>query len=317
MEGIFNPIDTPDLLVGLSSLDDAAVWRLDETRSLIVTTDFFTPIVDDPYTYGAIAAANAISDIYAMGGEPFLALNIAAFPKNLPVEILSEILKGGAEKAKEAGVVIAGGHTICDDEPKFGLIVLGFATTGKTLTKGGLQEGDLIYLTKPLGIGTTTTAIKQQKAKPDQIIEAVSWMTRLNRDAAKLANALFLTTGTDVTGYSFLGHASEMVKASGKGIEFKFSEIPFMSCAEQFAHDYIFPGGAFDNKEHFGQNVDFDININEPQQLLLFDPQTSGGLLLSVPREKNNAFLETARELNQPVWQVGEVIPEPNIHVNP
>src|SRR5512137_781799 len=181
LENFFPPADYPDLLVGLGVPDDAAVWKLDNDRALVVTTDFFTPVVDTPYEYGAIAAANSLSDVYAMGGTPFMALNIAALPPDLPVEIGSEILRGGAEKCREAGVVIAGGHTVQDKEPKYGLVVLGFVHPEKMLTKGGTRPGDVLILTKPLGFGVTTTALKRNLAVEKDVNEVVGWMSRLNK----------------------------------------------------------------------------------------------------------------------------------------
>jgi selenide,water dikinase len=299
----------------LDSPDDAAIWKLDEERALVVTTDFFTPIVDDPYDYGAIAAANSLSDIYAMGGEPFLALDIAALPPDLPPEFLGEIIRGGAEKAREAGVVIAGGHTVQDKEPKFGLVVLGMVHPQRALTKAGLELGDHLILTKPLGFGVTTTAIKLQKATPEDLAEVTGWMKRLNREAGQLAREFSLRGGTDITGFSILGHAWEMASASGVGIRFNFDQIPFVSCARKFANDWIFPGGAASNRMYFNEHVRFAPNINEASQMLLFDPQTSGGLLLAVPDDQLDEFLQRARELDQPVWDVGEVIPGDTIEV--
>jgi len=219
---MFSSSDFPDLLVGLHDPDDAAVWRLDAERALVITTDFFTPVVDDPYDYGQIAAANSLSDIYAMGGKPFLALNIAAFPPNLSSEILGEIIRGGAEKAREAGVVVAGGHTIRDDEPKFGMVVVGFVHPEKQLSKAGLHPGDTLVLTKPIGFGVTTTALKQEKADPTDVVEVVSWMKRLNKGAAMLAIDNGLQAGTDVTGFSLLGHALEMAQASKVRLLFSY-----------------------------------------------------------------------------------------------
>jgi selenide, water dikinase len=293
--------------VGLREPDDAAVWRLDEERALVVTTDFFTPVVDDAYDYGSIAAANSLSDVYAMGGKPFLALNIAAFPDDLPEEISSEIIRGGAEKAREAGIVIAGGHTVKDKEPKYGLVVIGFVDPRRMLSKGGLQIGDVLVLTKPLGLGVTTTALKQQKVDEQDILEAVRWMKRLNHTAGQLATEFGLRGGTDVTGYSLLGHGMEMAQASGVSLRFNYAEIPFISGARKYAEQGIFPGGAFDNKKHFESNVEFAGSIDEAAQMLLFDPQTSGGLLLGLPREKLESLLARAREINQSIWVVGSV----------
>jgi selenide,water dikinase len=302
-------------LVGLEKPDDAAVWRLDSTRALVMTTDFFTPIVDDPYDYGSIAAANSISDIYAMGGQPFLALNVAALVPSLPPEVNGEILRGGAEKAREAGVVIAGGHTVQDKEPKYGLVVLGFVNPKKMLTKGGVKPGDALVLTKPLGFGVTTTALKQQKAEPKDVAEVVRWMKRLNKDAGSLAVEFGLHGGTDVTGFSLLGHGSEMAEASGVGIRFFVDKLPFVSCAHKYAEMWTFPGGASDNRLHFGPRVRFAAAIPEETQMLLFDPQTSGGLLLAVPQKKLAAFLKRAEAIKQPIWVIGEAVKGAGIDV--
>ena len=307
MKDLFDPASYPDLLVGLDGPDDAAVWRLSEDRAIVVTTDFFTPVVDDAYDYGSIAAANSLSDIYAMGGTPFLALNIAALPDNLPSEISSEILRGGAEKAREAGVVIAGGHTVKDKEPKYGLVAIGFINPHTMLTKGGLNAGDALVLTKPLGTGATTTALKQEKVEEADIQEAISWMKRLNNNASKLALEFNLHAGTDITGFSLLGHGTEMANASGVSLHFVYSQIPFFGGARKYAERGIFPGGAFDNKKYFEPHVRFNEKIDEPAQMLLFDPQTSGGLLLGVPEDQLETFKQRANELDQPVWVIGNV----------
>ena len=285
--------------------DDAAVWRLDEERAIVVTTDFFTPVVDDAYDYGAIAAANSLSDVYAMGGKPFLALNIAALPDNLPDDISREIIRGGAEKAREAGVVIAGGHTVKDKEPKYGLVVIGFVDPRKMLSKGGLKAGDVLVLTKPLGFGVTTTALKQQKADQQDVLEAVGWMKQLNQMASQLATECGVRGGTDITGYSLLGHGMEMATASGVALKIHFVDIPFISGARKYAEQGIFPGGAFDNKRHFESGVLFSASLDEPDQMLLFDPQTSGGLLLGVPPGSLDSFLARMREIDQDSWMIG------------
>jgi selenide,water dikinase len=301
--------------VGLSNPDDAAIWRLDSTRALVVTTDFFTPVVDDPYDFGSIAAANSISDVYAMGGQPFLALNVAALVPDLPPEINAEILRGGAEKCLESGVVIAGGHTIQDNEPKYGLVVIGFVDPEKMLSKGGAHPGDALVLTKPLGFGVTTTALKQQKAAPEDIVEVTGWMKKLNRDAGQLAAEFGIRGCTDVTGFSLLGHGSEMAKASGVGLRFFADKLPFVSCARKYAQMGTFPGGASDNRLYFGTNTQFAPNISEETRMLLFDPQTSGGLLLAVPSDKKEALVRRAVEIGQPAWIIGEVIDGSGIEV--
>ncbi len=307
LQNIFNPADYPSLLVGLESLDDAAIWRFSDEQALVATTDFFTPVVDTPYEYGAIAAANSLSDVYAMGGTPFLALNIAALPDHLPSEISSEILRGGAEKAREAGVVIAGGHTVKDKEPKYGLMVLGMVHPQKIIGKNGLRVGDALVLTKPLGCGVTTTALKQQQAREGDIQEAILWMLHLNKAAGQLAAEMGLRGGTDITGFGLLGHALEMAKASGVALRIEFSKLPFLEGARHYAEKGFFPGGAFDNMANFGDWARFDEALGEPARMLLFDPQTSGGLLLGVPQEKLEAFQARAGELDQAVWVVGEV----------
>lgn len=303
---IYNGRNYPDLLVGLDSPDDAAVWRLDENRALVVTTDFFTPVVDDAYDYGAIAAANSLSDVYAMGGQPFLALNIAALPPSLPPEILADIIRGGAEKAREAGVVIAGGHTVQDSEPKFGLVVIGFVDPARSMTKAGVRPGDRLVLTKPLGFGVTTTALKRGLAEEVDVAEAVSWMKRLNAGAARLAGEFSVRGATDITGYSLLGHGSEVAQASGVELRINFDAVPFLTGARKYAEQWTFPGGAADNRLYFGSDVRFDPRLSELEQMLLFDPQTSGGLLLAVPESSADALLERAAELGQPAWVIGE-----------
>jgi selenide,water dikinase len=312
---MFQPGDYPDLLVGLEDPDDAAVWRLDDERALVATTDFFTPVVDNPYDYGAIAAANALSDIYAMGGKPFMALNIAALPPDLPAEITGEILRGGAEIARQAGVVLAGGHTIQDKEPKYGLVVLGFVDPRRMLTKSGARPGDLLVLNKPLGFGTITTALKRDLVDQADLAEAVVWMKRLNKSASELAVEFGLRSGTDITGFGLLGHALELARASGVRLRFSFGEMPIVDGARRYAEEWIFSGGSFDNRLYFGSQVNFIRELREPSQMLLFDAQTSGGLLLCVPADKSQALLERAKDIGLPLWEVGEIIKGEGIEV--
>jgi len=293
--------------VGLTEPDDAAVWRLSDDRAIVVTTDFFTPIVDTPYEYGSIAATNSLSDVYAMGGKPFLALNIAALPEHLPLEISSEILRGGAEKAREAGVVIAGGHTVKDKEPKYGLVVIGFVDPRKIIGKGGLKVGDVLVLTKPIGTGVTSTALKQQLADASHISEAIEWMSRLNKSASELAVEFGLRGGTDITGFGLLGHGMEMAEASGVSLQIEYSKVPLLSGARGYAEKGIFPGGTVDNKLHFEKSVRFSSTLDEVSQMLLFDAQTSGGLLLGIPSDKIDGFEKRAQEMNQPIWRIGKV----------
>lgn len=303
------------MLAGLSQPDDAAAWKLDEERALVATTDFFTPVVDDPYDYGSIAAANSLSDIYAMGGEPFLALNIAALPPQLPAEIAAEILRGGADKAREAGVVIAGGHTLQDNEPKYGLVALGIAPIKRLMTKGGLQPGERLFLSKPIGSGVITSAIKSDQIEASEAAETIEWMKRLNRNAARLAMQHGVRSATDITGFSLLGHGWEMAFAAGVGLRFHYELLPFFSLAKRLAASWCFPGGGFDNAEFFGPHVQFAPEISQDQQLLLFDPQTSGGLLFAIPASHAAQCAQEAADQHIPLWQVGEVIEEARIEV--
>jgi selenide,water dikinase len=300
----------------LDSADDAAVWQLDEKHALVITTDFFTPVVDDPYNYGAIAAANSISDVYAMGGKPFLALNISALPANLPIEMTRAIIRGAAEKAKEAGVVITGGHSVVDDEPKFGLVVLGMVEVDKILTKGGAEPGDHLFLSKPLGFGVTTTALKKGLTSAEEVAEVTGWMKQLNRDTGQLALDCGLKSVTDITGFGLLGHASELAQASGVGLDFDFGQIPFIEACHKYAQMFTFPGGASNNKLFFGEQVTFDPTLSEAEQMLLFDPQTSGGLLMCVPERKAEDFRGKAGERGIPVWEIGKVSSQPGLRVH-
>jgi len=297
----------PDLLAGLAAPDDAAIWKLDESRALVLTTDFFTPIVDDPYDYGQIAAANSLSDIYAMGGKPFLALNILALPPQLPPEVGSEILRGGADKALEAGVVIAGGHTIQDKEPKYGLVALGFVSPDHILTKQGLTKGNVLFISKPIGSGVISSALKADLISTQDASVAFDWMKRLNDKASILAQAHGAQSATDITGFSLLGHAWEMAEASGVGLRFFVESIPLYEGVEALAPAWCFPGGSYDNAEFFGKQVSFAPHISQETQMVLFDPQTSGGLLFAVPAKRVNQLEQAAAEQNIPLWRIGEV----------
>jgi len=236
-------------------------------------------------------------------------------PPDLPSDLVSEILRGGAEKAREAGVIIAGGHTIQDKEPKYGLIAVGFVDPRRMLTKRGARPGDRLLLSKPLGTGVITTALKRELADPMDVSEAVSWMKRLNRTAAELAMEFSLGGATDITGFSFLGHGFEMAQASGVGFCLSFERIPFIRGAQHYAQEYIFPGGSFDNRQFYGSHVRFAPEIDEPSQMLLFDAQTSGGLLLCVSPEKLPGLLRRAAEMGQVLWEVGDVVEGDGIEV--
>jgi len=304
---MFRSEDFPDLVLGMDARDDAAVWRLDGERSLVVTTDFFTPVVDDAYDFGAIAAANALSDLYAMGADPIFALNLAAMPTDLPADIVGEILRGGAEKVREAGAVIAGGHTIQDREPKYGLVALGLCRTDLLLTKAGAKPGDLLVLTKPLGMGVTTTALKNGLANAQDVQEATAWMKRLNAPAAALARAHGLRAATDITGFGLLGHGWEMAQASGVRLRIFGRSVPILDGARRYAKLGTFPGGSTDNRNYFGSRVSLSPAIPPEQAMLLFDAQTSGGLLLPIPPSVASAFVANALEREIPLWPIGRV----------
>lgn len=282
---------------------------------MVISADFFTPVVDDAYDYGAIAAANSLSDIYAMGAKPFLALNIAAFPTQLSAEVLSEIIRGGAEMAQAAGVIVAGGHTIQDNELKFGLIVLGMAETNSILMKSGVHAGDLLLLTKPIGVGVTTTAIKQQKAKRKDIAEAVGWMKKLNNQSAEIAVSVGLKSATDVTGFSLLGHALEMAESSNVKLIIESQKVPLLTNALLYGQQGFFAGGASDNKMYYSKYVNFTDSITEVMEMLLFDPQTSGGLLIACPPAKLEQFQSLAKKFDQPFWIIGKAVNGSGIQV--
>ena len=305
----------PDLLVGLEVSDDAAVYRISDDVAIIQTLDFFTPVVDDPYDYGAIAAANAMSDVYAMGGEVVLALNICGFPADLPPEVTSEILRGGAEKVAEAGGVLAGGHTIDDDEPKYGLSVMGFVHPERVLTKGGARPGDVLVLTKPLGVGIITTALKGRQADPAHVAAAVESMKRLNRGAARLIQQVGVRACTDVTGFALLGHGFEMAERSGMRLRFFVKRVPFLEGAMQYAEASLFPGGTCNNERAYQHAVRFGPGVSEEMQQLLYTPETSGGLLVAVASERLGALAERFDEAAEPYWVVGEVVDGEGIEV--
>lgn len=306
---LFPPEQHPDLIVGLGAPDDAAVYRLNPEQAIIQTADFFPPVVDDAYAYGAIAAANALSDIYAMGGRPLFALNLAAFPDNLPPEMVTAILLGGAEKVREAGAVIAGGHTITDPEPKYGLAVTGLIHPQRLFTKGGAQAGDVLVLTKPLGTGVITTAHKRGVVAEANLAAAVTSMLRLNQLASEAAQAAGgIRAVTDVTGFGLLGHAHEMAHLSNARFELDYSALPWLPGARRYAEQMIFPGGSERNEDYFGRWVSFSQPLTEWEKRLLHDPQTSGGLLMAVPPPSLPALLAA---LVEKAWIIGRVVEGP------
>lgn len=280
--GLDLPVD-PDLLVGLDRADDAGVYRVSADLALVQTVDFFPPMVDDPYSFGQIAAANALSDIYAMGGIPKTAMNIVAFPaKTMDISILRTIIDGGLSIMREAGVVLVGGHTVEDSELKYGLSVTGYIHPDRILTKRNLQRGDRLILTKPLGTGIVATAIKAGLAGPDVTDRVTRGMVALNRDAALTMRDFPVHACTDITGFGFLGHLAEMVTGSGCGVRITAACVPLYSEALEWAAMGLIPAGAYNNRTFRGPFVDFSADIPRMMQDLLFDPQTSGGLLIAV-----------------------------------
>ena len=287
----------PNLIVGTQVPDDAAVYKLNDEVALIQTVDFFPPIVDDPYRFGQIAAANALSDIYAMGGTPLTALNIVCFPcKNLGVEILKEILRGGAEKVLEGGGLLVGGHSINDEEPKYGLAVTGIAHPQQIWAKGGAIPGQLLVLTKPLGSGVITTALKGQLLQEEEAEEMMNWMATLNKGGMEAGREHNIKACTDITGFGLLGHAMEMAEASKLTFSFNAASIPLVFPALELAEKGILPGGALANRRHLQEKICFaGIDADSPLVDLLFDPQTSGGLLMVVPQENCSSLLESLK----------------------
>ena len=301
------------VVVGFDGADDAAAVRLDDGKIIIQSVDFFTPIVDDPYQFGQIAAANALSDIYAMGGRPLFALNIVGFPINdLPKSILTEILQGGADKAAEAGIPIVGGHSVDDKEPKYGMVITGEVDESNMWKNSGAQIGDVLVLTKPLGTGVIATAIKKGVAPEESISAAVETMATLNKGAADALNGLDVHAVTDVTGFGLLGHLKEICQGSGVSAEIDFSDLEFLPHVRDLAESGIMAGGTRRNLDYLKDYVEFDSALSELDQLLAADAQTSGGLLISVPENDAGKFLEsfgsTAKIIGQIIQKESNLI---------
>lgn len=297
----------PRLLSPTASAEDAAVYLLDDGKALIFTADFFTPVVDDPFLFGRIAAVNALSDIYAMGGEPKIALNLAAFPvRKYRLLELQEILRGAADAAREAGCLIAGGHTIDDNEPKFGQCVIGFAEKGSLLKKEGARPGDRIIITKPVGTGIIATAIKNGAASPGIAGPVEGSMATLNRKASSIAVSAGLKGATDITGYGLLGHLLEMCSASSAGAEVMFGSIPFFDGIRELAGKGIVPGGTKANLSFVSPCLDAKDNLSETELLMAADAQTSGGLLLAVPADRMDAVSQAMDREGQFYREVGK-----------
>lgn len=297
----------PNFIVGFDKSDDAGVYKISHELALVQTVDFFTPVVDDPYLYGQIAATNALSDVYAMGGKPLTALNITCFPCSIDLSVLAEVLKGGAQKIMESGAVLIGGHTIDDNEMKYGLSVTGTIDPQKIVTNSGAKPGDALILTKPIGTGIIITAFKVDRISKEELHEAACFMSTLNKAASEAMLKIGVHSCTDITGFGLLGHCYEMADSSGVEIRINNSNVRLMgNVIELIEQDYV-PGGAYSNMDYFGKWVCFDDTIAKANRIALFDPQTSGGLLIAVAKEKANELLQ---ELHKTGVECAELIGE-------
>jgi selenide, water dikinase len=301
----------PNLLVGTETGDDAAVYRLNDETALILTVDFFPPITDDPFEFGAIAAANSLSDVYAMGGRPLLALNIVGFPTSLDKAILGEMLRGGYAKANEAGCLIVGGHTVDDPEPKYGLSVVGIVEPGKQVTNAGAKPGDALVLTKPLGTGIITTAGKQGRVSPEVLQGAVAAMSTLNRAAAEAMVKVGAHAATDITGFGLMGHLKSMVKGSRVGAQVQLGRVPVLPGAWELLDQGVAPGGTHRNRQSVADAVSWHPDLTEREQLLLCDAQTSGGLMISVASDQTEALLSELQASGVSGAVLGEITEGP------
>lgn len=307
MKGLPQPVH-PNLLVGIENRDDAGVYKLTDDLALIQTVDFFTPMVDDPYVFGQIAATNALNDVYAMGGKPLMAMNIVCYPECEDLDTLRRILAGGLSKVQEAGALLVGGHTVDDLEPKYGLAVAGLVHPQRVLKNEGAQVGDLIYLTKPLGTGIISTAIKAEMASPEAYDEAVYWMTRLNNVLPDMAEDLIINGLTDVTGFGLIGHLSEMAQASDVEIEINAGQIPLMKAALEYASYGLIPGGAYTNREYLKEYAEIDEALEGPLADLVFAPETAGGLLITVSEANEDRLMEYLLSRGSKAARVGRVL---------
>ncbi|QOT11296.1 selenide, water dikinase SelD [Paenibacillus sp. JNUCC32] len=299
----------PNLLVGLDTSDDAGVYRLTDDLAMVQTVDFFTPIVDDPYDFGQVAAANAISDIYAMGGKPLTALNIVAFPiSTLDKQVLTDILRGAGDKLKEAGVTLVGGHSIDDKEPKFGLAVTGTVHPDRVRTNAGAKPGDALILTKPIGVGILTSSIKKDLLTEDEIRRVTAVMAALNKTAAETMEPYDVHACTDVTGFGLLGHALEMAKGSGTGIRISKPSVPVLERVREMADGGVIPGGTKNNYEHVKNDVDFPDSMDQIDKWILCDAVTSGGLLIAVDGSQAEPLLAELRQAGLEAGRIGEVV---------
>jgi selenide, water dikinase len=310
------PVFDQRALVGAETSDDAAVYRLNDEQALVATIDYITPVVDDPYLFGQIAAANALSDVYAMGARPIFALNVVNFPREtLPLEVLGEIVRGGAAKVSEAGVPILGGHSVDDPEPKYGLVALGLVHPERIVANRGARPGDALVLTKPLGIGIITTAIKRDAAEPSVVTAACDSMARLNRAASEAMVEVGVHAATDVTGFGLLGHLSEMLRASDVGARLTASAVPLLPSVPELAAAGLVPGGSQRNLDSLGDVVRWSAAQDQTSRLILADAQTSGGLLISVSPDRHAALLSALTSRGVTAATIGEIVPGTGIDV--
>lgn len=298
----------PNLLVGLDARDDATVYRLSDEQAAVLTVDFFAPLVDDPYSYGAIAAANAMSDVYAMGGEVLLALNVAAFPQDMDPDIIADILRGGADKVFEAGGIIAGGHTIIDKEPKYGLCVLGFVHPQRIFTNDGARPGDALYLSKRLGTAIITAAAMLEIAAPRHLEAAIESMVSLNRRPSQVVREVGAHALTDVTGFGLIGHAFEIAEASGVALRIQAGRLPILGGALEYAAQGAHTGGERRNRHCWQQKTTFRNDISDELASVLFDPQTSGGLLIAASPEQGRELEQQFSLSHLTLWRIGEAV---------
>jgi len=305
-------INDPNILVGTNTADDAAVYKVNDSLAIVQSVDYFTPVVDDPYTFGLITAANSLSDIYAMGAQPLFALNIVGFPsKKLSMDVLAEILKGGAAKAAEAGISVIGGHTIDDPEPKYGMVVTAVINPAQVVTNAGAKPGDMLVLTKPLGLGIITTAMKKGLVGPEVIAQAIEVMSTLNKGAAEAMVKVGVNACTDITGFGFLGHLHEMAKASHLGAKLFLSDVPVIPETWNLIKNKqgVVPGGTQKNLEFLREDLIINPGISEIDLTVLSDAQTSGGLLISVTEEKLPKLLQELKEAGvQTIAIVGKMV---------
>jgi len=307
LKGLEWPTDS-NLLVGIDSRDDAGVYRISDELAIIQTTDFFTPMVDDPYIFGQIAAVNSLNDVYAMGGQPFLATNLVCYPQCGDMDVLRKILEGGLSKVKEAGALIVGGHTVDDNEPKYGLSVCGRVHPAKVITNSAAQPGDILFLTKPLGSGVISTAIKAEMASDTSMEEAIHWMSMLNRVGSEVMQQMGVKAATDITGFGLAGHLYELAAASDVEVELDTDRLRFMQGALEYASLGLIPAGAYNNRDYLADKVEYREQIDITRRDLLFSPETAGGLLMAIDENKASSLLKAMEERNCTCYSIGRVL---------